>query len=376
MARAPIASGSDLRAATVAIADALLGAARVGRDSGLHWCYPDTGAGPTALGPHLFAGSSGIAVFFAALSKVDDTGRYREAGLRTIAALRADLRAITADPARARRLEQPIGGLTGLGSLVYALVRIGDLLGDDSLLDDAQRAATLLTTDRLTATEAHDVMTGSAGAVLALLALAERRPEPVHGGERPMDLALRCAERLAGSEGWTTAKGPAAAGFCHGRAGIRAALARLAERTGHGAPALLAAEMPHAEAWRHSWCKGAAGIALGCLAMPGDRPIPAEALDLAAAPTLSGTDDLCCGNSGRIDVLVYAGIRLDRPDYLDRAARLAAEMMRRAQAQGGYSFKSAAGGLDPRLFPGLAGIGYALSRLQAAERVPCVTAME
>src|SRR5262249_2811481 len=131
-----------------------------------------------------------------------------------------------------QRLQQPIGGLTGLGSVIYALVRIGGFLGGESIVDDGQLAATMIIPDRIAADEKLDIIVCSAGAVVALLPLDERRPEKVLSGESPIELALRCASRLLQSDGWATSKGPGAEGFCHGRAGICTALAKLYERTG------------------------------------------------------------------------------------------------------------------------------------------------
>ncbi|WP_281070481.1 lanthionine synthetase LanC family protein [Nocardia goodfellowii] len=362
----------------------------------MYWHQPVPSARPPVLGPHLYAGTAGISLFFAAMAKVFDADEFREISERAIAPVRADIRQICADPVRMQRLQQPLGGLAGLGSVIYTLVRIGDLLNDESFADDAQIAARLLSADRIAAAK-HDVMIGSAGAIMALLALAERRPKRIAGGERPLELAVRCARHLSRSDEWISAEGPAAAGFCHGRAGIGAAFARLYERTNRPelwqmVPRLfadVASSGPSGprqaptldDRFLNSWCKGAPGIALGHIALsrvtsrrqPGDT---VHMLETTGAPGLSETDDLCCGNSGRIDVLVYAASALREPGYLDAAAAIATRVMQRAREQGRYSLKLANGtDVDPRLFPGVAGIGYSLLRLSAPDSLPCVLAM-
>ncbi|MFF0488781.1 lanthionine synthetase LanC family protein [Nocardia sp. NPDC004068] len=336
--------------ATREIAAALHAGARTARDGNLYWDRP------VLLGPHLYAGTTGIALFFAAAWNVLGDKTFRDTALRAIAPLRADLHADHPRP-----LRQPIGGLTGIGSLVYALVRIGDLLGEDTLADDARRAAALLLPGRTDTPEEHDVMIGAAGAVLALLALDARHPDPLPGGERPLDLARHYGRRLDAADSWRIAETFAAAGFCHGRAGIDTALARLGARTGDPRPRYK--DLPR------SWCKGAAGIALAHL----DRPeLAAPLLEAAAAPVLSDTDDLCCGTCGRIDVLVHAATTLREPRHLDQAADLTDRMLARARRNARYALRITG---DPRLFPGLAGIGYTLTRLHAPDRVPCVVAL-
>jgi lantibiotic modifying enzyme len=310
--------------------------------------------------------------------------------------LRREIRDIAAHPALASAVKHPIGGLTGLGSLVYGLTRIGDLLGDPGLLDDAQAVTGWITEERIAEDDQLDVMMGAAGTLLALLAFAERRPDAKGNGSTPLELALACARRLASERGR-----PLPSGFCHGSAGISSALSRLYAQTGkawlqEAAEELLADEralwMPAARNWKmsaqgeprlfNSWCKGAPGIVLGRLSLLdlSADPLVAEeisaGLHTTARGPLSATDDLCCGNAGRVDVLVEAHRRLGDPDLLESARELADALLERARRQGFYSIRLRGEiVLDARFFPGLAGLGYSLLRLIAAERLPCVAAM-
>jgi lantibiotic modifying enzyme len=374
------------------IAKVLRANSRAARDGSTYWCYPGypgQSHNPVLLGPHLYAGTPGIAFFFAAISRVCGDDGFRDISLRAIAPLRVEIREISADSERVQRLQQPIGGLAGLGSVIYALVRIGDILGDSSIADDAHLASTLLIPTRIAADEKLDIMVGCAGAVLALLALDERRPEKAVSGEPPLELALRCASRLLQSDGWATSKGPAADGFCHGRAGICTALVKLYEKTGRGQLWRVLQQLKRRTAARldtqfpRSWCKGAAGIALGHLALMRVQPdarVREEALallEITGDPTLSETDNLCCGTCGRVDVLLHAASELQEQSYLDRAANLASSMLERARHQGRYSLTlEEDAGVDLRLFPGIAGIGYSLVRLLAPDSIPCVVAMK
>ncbi len=391
--------GEDLRAACEDIASTIRQQAFRARDGNIYWRQPDfAGRNPGLVGPHIFPGTVGIALFLSAASCVlEDRDDLRALSLQGLEPLRREIREIVADPARARAVAHPIGGLTGLGSLIYGLTRIGDFLADRSLIEDAHRVTALITPERIAADDQLDVMLGCAGTLLALLALDERQPTANAKGVTPLELAFTCADHLRARIG-----APLAAGFCHGAAGISSALARLYERSGEPwllelAERSLAAErdldVPAARNWKvsdegepriyNSWCKGAPGIALGRLALLGlstDDPLVEKeisvALDTAAAAPLSETDDLCCGNAGRIEVLIEAHRRLGDATLLAAAHHLADSLIERAGWNGFYSLPCKGGlVLDVRFFPGLAGLGYTLLRLVAVERLPSVAAM-
>jgi lantibiotic modifying enzyme len=335
----------------------------------------------------------------------------RELALDTILPTRQEVRELALDPDRARQIQHPLGGLTGFGSLVYAFTRLGDLLADDSLYADALAASSLITPERIAADRVYDVMLGSAGAILGLLALDERRLGKNALGITPLDLASCCATHLAErAQSWERFDGvwlasdgqPLPGGFCHGTAGITSALTRLAERQGEVRWRDLAERSLDYErsrpstmtgTWRNaaggephrvnSWCKGAPGIGLGRLTLRTavlDWRLEEEmatAFRTTASPSLSPQDNLCCGNAGRIDALVQAYRELEDPAHLEAADRLAHGMVERAEREGSYALLlEGETVLDVRLFPGLAGIGYSLLRLCAPHRLPCLLILE
>lgn len=387
--------------AVTQIAEVLRAHVQTARDGTLYWRHPVQSTAlvqSVPLGPYLFTGTLGNALFFAALARVSEENDHQELARRALAPLRSEIHSIVGDPARAQRIKQPLGGLSGLGSLVYGLVRIGDLLEDPSLSADAHLASALLTIDRIDSDENLDVMTGSAGALLTLLALDQRRPEANLNGVTPLELASVCAHHLlrshhilcASGEAGVPARPPFWRGFCHGTAGICTALLRLYARTGQpelwsAVERIFAAERLGDEDFYagvpNSWCKGAPGIALGrieALELSTDRLLEQEvaaALAVTSAPTLEPSDDLCCGNAGRLDTLVQISRKRTEPALLHQAFELAGRILERTRKNGSYSQRLASEhGLDLRFFPGLAGIGYALLRLLTPE-VPCVTAM-
>lgn len=188
------------------------------------------------LGPHLYDGTTGIALFLASLDRVIGDEPSRTLCLETIAPLRRKLNELAADPSRASLIRFPIGGLIGVGSWIYALLRIGLLLEIPELLDEALQATCLITSDRIARDDRVRVQTGCAGTILALLALHRHKPQPNAFGKRPLELAMECAGRLleartsfaSGPKAWVLSSGkPPLAGFSYGAAGICYALLRL-----------------------------------------------------------------------------------------------------------------------------------------------------
>jgi lantibiotic modifying enzyme len=200
------------------------------------------------LGPYLYDGTTGIALFLAAQARLQEDAAAQSLCLEVLEPLRRKLMELADDPERADRLRLPVGGLIGLGSLFYALPAIGDLVGETSLIHEAHAATVLLTPHHIARDCQVRLQTGCAGAILALLALHTRAPGPNGAGRTPLDLALECAAHLlaervsfeGGPRAWALSPGKIPlAGFSYGAAGISYALLRLYEVTGR--PELLAA---------------------------------------------------------------------------------------------------------------------------------------
>jgi lantibiotic modifying enzyme len=350
--------------------------------------------GPDALS--LYDGSAGRALFLAALAAIAG-GRWRalaRTALRDLAAAQA----VAASP----------GACTGHGSLVYTLVVAAHLLEDGDLLEAARAHAEALRPEGVQAETRCDVESGLAGGLLALLALHgatrdARLVEPARAfGARLLALQQPTGE---GAAAWPSDDGRVHAGFAHGASGIALALGRL-----HGvAPdvrlpsavrrALGHARLSYSAAERNwplqrkaggtlpmvAWCHGAPGIALA-RALLADGLLDAAAredLDLALATTAEAPpgrfDHLCCGRLGRAEVLLAAGRRLGRASLVEAGLALAEAVAERVLASGRLGARTA--GFEwrvtlPGFFEGLSGIGYALLRFAAPERLPCVLGFE
>jgi lantibiotic modifying enzyme len=393
--------------AAAEIAREVRGQASYARDGGIYWTQPsprdrrdEKSERIRPLDANLYPGTMGIALFFALAAKVLGDPEQGSLALHIVAPLRREIREIVPDPERSRQVRRPVGGLVGLGSLVYGLVRLGDLLGQPVLWDEALELSALITPERIAEDQELEVMRGSAGALLALLALESRRPGPNPAGHTALDLALRAGEHLLDRrDSWTGSPETVPLGFCHGAAGVVCALANLARRTARADLREAAGEGwtyigntfdPQLGNWRlpnrgglptNSWCNGATGILLCALAPISSPADPVDSSLAAALKTLQtspieSTDHLCCGNMGRIDALIHASGKLSDPEILRSAEALAASVMERARREGRYRLMfHPADLIDTRLFPGSTGVGYAFLRLAAPGSIPSLLAM-
>ncbi len=343
------------------------------------------------LGPDLYNGVSGIALFLAAHATTTGSQPSADLALAALSHLRRNLRGNHA-ARMARALG--IGGALGMGSIVYALTAVAKCLHSDALLADALATADLCS-DALIAADKHlDVMGGSAGAILGLLRLyRDTRSDGVLGR------ATKCGEHLLaqsriGPESRRTWIGQGSGerglnGMSHGAAGFAYALASLAAATGrddfteaaaecisfenssydaarHNWPDLRSDE-PH---WPCQWCHGAPGIGLARLAMTktGTRDAQLAVSDVRRAVEgvtqgrATPVDTLCCGSLGAVEFLCEAADSLQRGDLRDVAARRLMAVVTEAAANGDYRWNSGKRQFNLGLFRGLAGVGYTLLR--------------
>ena len=353
------------------------------------------------LGPSLYSGLPGIAIFLAAQFAVDGGLRYRKATLGIARSLRRSLldSALDRRTVRTSFLATGIGGAVGAGSTIYGLLKAGQILNDEETLDTSLCLSRLLDGDAIRADKKLDVVSGSAGAILSLLALWK-----YIGEAELLQKAVLCGERLLetrSSEGaWLTAARRPLAGFSHGAAGIGLALLRLNAiapdvRFLQAAMAAFAYERtllsPMACDWEDlrdgakvrygnaGWCHGAPGIALSRIGAL--KVVNAEEMELPLRSDLDfglryllekeieGSGTVCCGEMGRADVLMEAARYLDRPG-LEVLAR------QRVSSVVAALLPAEERPFVPGFFQGSAGIGYGLLRLIAPGRLPSVLLWE
>jgi lantibiotic modifying enzyme len=233
---------------------------------------------------------------------------------------------------------------------------------------------------------AHDVMSGTAGALLAAAEIAAHLPGRL---PRRFVVALHdeCRRDLTALVRRATRQ-PIYLGLAHGLAGYLlaveagrrafglsvagelrrrtvATLERFAIRLDDHEAVFWPRQSPGARVDAHGWCHGAPGIALALSACAvlsgwrGYRPLARRAL-VAAAALVNDNPSTCCGALGQVQVLVEAARLSGDGSWLDEARRLA----RRVEPCAA----------DPRrargLWKGRAGHRFAAWRLACPEQVP------
>lgn len=354
----------------------------------------------------LYDGRCGVALFLAALEAVTGGVGFRDLALEALQPLRKVLQNSDLKYQQKFAERTGIGGAMGLGSIIYALVRISQFLGEPALVEDAKQVAHLMNPEAIGVDRHFDVMDGTAGAILGLLALHNVTAEPT-----VLKQAITCGNHLLNNRvasdtsprAWLTLNGKLLTGFSHGAAGIAYALLRLYKTTQESvfleaAEEAIAYERsvfsPEAGNWPDfrgkkpslvtNWCHGAPGIGLarlGSLSVLDTCEIRHEievALNTTQQHSLQGVDRLCCGNFGRIEVLLVAAHQLSRPELLEAAQKRAAWVVTRAaQADSFELFPHLHKDIfNPGFFLGTAGIGYELLRLAYPSLLPSVLLWE
>ena len=360
----------------------------------------------TALGPELYGGTAGIALFLATLSgQIDAPNLDRTAR----GAIRQALQSAPLVPSKLAASFH-----SGWIGIAYAAASIGQLLDEPELVTEALALAQkTMVTDR---GAALDVIGGNAGSIAPLLWLAG-----LPGGAALQGFATDLAEELAraairNSDGWSwdpeLASGAGMGhvplcGLAHGASGMGLALMEIGVRLDRrdwidGGLSAFAYEDGLFDAGRRNWpdlreypelreerpapsrsfmiawCHGAAGIGLARLRAYTLLPQHREALLPRIRDAIHATRDHlatfpgradaspCHGRAGLTELLVAAGCTLDEPHWLDIARESWASLARR-RAIADWPCGVASGRNTPALMLGYAGIGYGLLRAAAPE---------
>jgi type 2 lantibiotic biosynthesis protein LanM len=355
--------------------------------------------------PRIYDGLCGVALFLSAVQKF-----VNEPDLTALA--RSALATVVQEGTRAgyaRGLfELGIGAGAGESSIIYALVRASEFLGEEEWLRHAGRFAEMLDAEHIASDRKLDLLMGAAGAALALLALyrATRVPEALDKAVLcGMHLLQHRSESRHGPRAWKTLGEEMLTGFSHGAAGIAYALLKLYEATGESSfrEAALEAEayessvfMPEVSNWpdfrysptepgyahQTSWCHGAPGIALSRLAAlpildtPQVRQDISHGLRRTREAGTQGLDTVCCGVMGRVEVLVVAAKELGDPASLQQAEKMASSVLRRSRQEGSYALGWKKAPYLASFHQGMAGIGYQFLRLAAPASLPSLLLWE
>lgn len=358
----------------------------------------------------LYDGLPGVALFLSALNSVSPDPLPAWLLDATAISIRQGIRNMQQNAGLMRT--GPVGIAAGLPSVIYALLKIYEFTGDPSFIDDAITVCSLVTPFMINSDNSFDILSGSAGCILAMLSLYKLTKH-----EQAIEKAILCGRHLAsnlnesadGHWGWKTMNGKMLTGFSHGQAGIAHSLLKLYEQTGSAEyfdaadkaiqyeNSLFSAEFSNwpdlrelsgkpgsGPVYMSSWCHGAPGILLGRLASrhlyknPEIETNISEAVKTCRMNPVNGRDHLCCGSLGLADILLYAGIRTGNEDLKTEASLRVQKVLERAERKGRYTLFAGQEDdvFNPGFFQGLSGIGYEMLRFAFPEKLPSVLIFE
>lgn len=366
-----------------------------------------------AFGPGLYGGTSGIGLFLARLASFTNERMYQKAaegGIRQALKEKDTLHAATR-----------IALYTGQTGIAWAAINAGQSLGNREFVEHGIDIIERLLEEPIQK-EALDIISGSAGAIPALIHLYQHlMPE-----DRVLDCAIRHGDHLIDTArkrdlgwSWNTLNLPPKegqddlTGYSHGSAGIGLAFLELHEVTGEPR-FLVAAEQafkyerhwfsPEHENWpdlrglgeagshgegelhyNSAWCHGAPGIGLSRIRayeLTGEEVYLKEA-ECALRTTIKGLSyvshagqgnfSLCHGHAGNAELPIYASQVLDNNEYLSLAENVGlkgTELFEHYKMPWPCGVQG--GGETPGLMLGLAGIGYFYLRLYEPTTTPSV----
>ncbi|HEY8026019.1 MAG TPA: lanthionine synthetase LanC family protein [Burkholderiaceae bacterium] len=372
-----------------------------------------------ALGPELYSGTAGVALFLDALYKKTGNANFKRVA---IAAWERSVHYLKTNPSRASAISFYAGDL----GLLYVGYRLGyaDRATAKRLAPDLDWLLGKL--DRgLAMQHSLDVIGGNAGAIGPLLFLAKR-----YRVRRCRDIAIQCANEIVNLGTWhgnicvwstpmmhggAMSRQPLT-GLSQGAAGIGMALLEAYRETGHqtyvtyanGAFAFeeqlfnkdegnwIDTRYPHylrdgnvCGIFKGTWSHGAPGIALAHLRAkqlnPARAQFHSERLMTAITTTRkimqetlqskAGDATLCNGLLGLSDILLSYALQ-ESPEQVEECQNQMLTYLRGFNSPIDLPSGLVCGGYSPSLMNGLSGIGLHLLRLANSGTIPSVLLLD
>jgi type 2 lantibiotic biosynthesis protein LanM len=379
------------------------------KDGSVAWIAPvltATGWSMQPLQQDLYNGISGLTLLFGAYLRETAAGRADPiknldklfaAALHTLHLGEATRERLSNEGLKLR--PDPPGAYLGLGSQIWTYVVLAhwELDGGDGL----ERARKLA--DQIPAASAmddvHDLLSGSAGAITPLLALADKTGDIsyLRIASQLGDLLHERAKYQNGQAYWPCNDSPEGmGGFAHGVTGIGWALTRLARVTGNVRHEQLAQKAfafeealfdEQEQNWRDlrklggpttiaAWCHGAVGIGLAHLNLDSTltHASTRKFLRRAAGATWrmgTGSNHCAChGDLGAWELLDHAIAAGEAPEELSSSSLLA--MILTSLEQHGPLCGMGGNIFTPGLLPGLGGVAYQLLRAHPEHDLPSI----
>lgn len=355
----------------------------------------------------LYEGAAGIGLFLSAYYHITGDDKYRGLTRECFGSLK-DI--IENENIKTAAKWISTGYASGIFGALWALRLSSEFLGGDKDLNDMlAKAFDVFSEDAIQNDEGLDILAGSAGGLVTLLEFYGAFKD-----KRFLDWAVKCGEHLLEKRNgfedkllWQSsfAYRPLC-GFGHGLAGYAYALLKLFavtkdERFHDAALKAIdyetAAYMPDVHNWPDfrsngklkdgevalmaGWCSGAPGIGMGRLMSLNimDNEQVRNDIENALLNVREfvfrpySPDHICCGFAGRVDFLIEASLRLNRPELMQEARRQLSFVINRAHKRGFYSFGGGSGAIfSPGFFSGISGIAYTALRIVKPQALPTI----
>jgi class II lanthipeptide synthase len=378
-------------------------------DGSVAWIAPvltATGWSVQPLQEDLYNGISGLTLLLGAYLRetaagradaIPELDRLFAAALHTLHLGEAKRERLGEEGPKIRPL--PPGAYLGLGSQIWTYLVLAHWRLDGG--DGFERARKLA--EQIPAAAAvddvHDLLSGSAGAIVPLLALASKTGDEHYAriASQLGDLLHERAKHHNGQAYWPHADSPAGmGGFAHGVTGIGWALTRLARATRSARHEQLAQEAfafeealfdEQEQNWRDlrmlegsktaaAWCHGAVGIGLAHLNLDATltHASTRKLVRRAAAATwrlgMGWNHCACHGDLGAWELLDHAITAGEAPKELSSSYLL--DLILASLEQDGPSCGMGRNAFAPGLLPGVGGVAYQLLRAHPEHDLPSI----
>jgi type 2 lantibiotic biosynthesis protein LanM len=378
-------------------------------DGSVAWIAPvltATGWSMQPLQQDLYNGTSGLALLFGAYLReaaagradpIHELDRLFASTLHTLHLVEAKRERLAKEGIKLR--PEPPGAYLGLGSQIWTYIVLAHwgLDGGDGL-ERARKLAEQIPA-AAAVDDVHDLLSGCAGAIVPLLALASKTGDKSYVGiaEQLGDLLHERAQHRDGQAYWPNASSPEGmGGFAHGVTGIGWALTQLARATECARYEQLAQEAfafqdalfdEQDQNWRDlrklgdattiaAWCHGAVGIGLAHLNLDStlSQPSTRKLMRRAAAATwrmgMGSNHCACHGDLGAWELLNHAIAAGEAPQELTASKLLDAILT--SLEQDGPTCGMGRTAFTPGLLPGLGGVAYQLMRAHPEHGLPSI----
>ena len=326
-------------------------------------------------------GNLGIALFIAALAKITGDERWHNLALQILKPIESALKEMNSEEKSRFIKIIGIGVFNGLGSSAYSLIQISELLSEPSLIPIADDILSMITIDEIVNSSQLDVISGCSGTLLSLLGCSSK----IDNSSEYLRKAIACGDYLLQNQAPPETEIESRnLGFWSGIAGIAYALLRLYEVTQDErylttAKNAIALESKPTNFDNYNLTQLKIEIALGRLGginLLDDSQIRTEintAIEIIQQHKIWGVDNLFWGNYGRLELLLVASEKLEKPELKTLVNNWVNEIIAKTDSNKLKLFVDHPSEIShPGLLHGTAGIGYQLLRIAYPQLLPSI----